>query len=81
MKPIADKTMDEFEDTALMGAKAMRQYLAYQGENKQFLDKAKVGAAAVSAYARVRASESNRMSIELVADRVATLAEPKRIGR
>jgi hypothetical protein len=81
MKPIADKTMDVFEETALIGAKAMKQYLTYEGENKKFLDKAKVGAQAVSAYARVRASESNRMQVELIAERVGHIDEPKRLER
>jgi hypothetical protein len=81
MKPITDKTMDVFEETALIGAKAMRQYLTYEGENKKFLDKAKVGAQAVSAYARVRASESNRMQVELIAERVGSVASIKMLER
>lgn len=80
MKPISDNAIDEFEETARLGAKAMRAYLAYLGDDKKYLDKAKVGAAAVSGYARIRASESNRMSVELIASRVAVAdGEPKRL--
>jgi hypothetical protein len=52
-----------------MGAKAIRAYLTYQGENKQYENKARVAAAAISSFARARASESNRMAVELMAGR------------
>lgn len=70
MGPVSDKVLTAHEDLALEGVKAMRAYLAYQGQNKEYLSKAKIGAAGVTAYVRLRASESNRMQVELVAERL-----------
>jgi hypothetical protein len=69
VKPVKEKTLDELEETAVAGAKAIRAYLSYQGDNPTYRDKAKVSAAAISAYARTRASETNRQAIELMARR------------
>ena len=52
--------IEEAEEVALEGLKAMRAYLAYQGENKQYLQKAKIGAAAATAFTRHYASITNR---------------------
>lgn len=69
MKALSDKTIDTFEEVALEGAKQLRAFFAYQGENPQYHHRAKLGAAAVSAYSRIRASETNRMAVELQAKR------------
>lgn len=69
MKAISEKAIESFEETALEGAKQLRAYFAYQGDNPVYFNKAKLGAAAVSAYSRVRASETNRMAVELQAKR------------
>lgn len=70
MKPVKDETLDEMEQTAVESARAIRAYLAYQGDNQTYRDKARVGAAAISSFARARASETNRIGIELMALRV-----------
>lgn len=79
MGPVTDKVLNAHEDLALEGVKAMKAYLAYQGNNKEFLSKAKIGAAGVTAYVRLRASESNRMQVELVARRIEEQEQPKRL--
>lgn len=66
MKPVKEKTLDELEETALVSAKAIRAFLAYEGDNQTYREKAKVGASAISAFARTRASETNRQAIELM---------------
>jgi hypothetical protein len=58
------------ETTARESAKAIRAYLTYQGENQQYRDKARVAAAAISSFARARSSETNRLSVELIAQRI-----------
>jgi ribosomal protein S2 len=70
MKAIKETTLDILEQTALAGAKAITAYLEYKGENVVFFAKARIGAAAISAYARTRASESNRQAVELMSQRM-----------
>lgn len=63
---IADKPfIEEAEDVALIGLKAMRAFLAYTGENKDYLNKAKIGAQAVQGYTRHFASLTNRDMLKL----------------
>jgi hypothetical protein len=70
MKAVKDATLDILEDTAVVSAKAIKAFLAYEGDNRTYETKAKVAASAISAFARTRASESNRMAVELMAVRV-----------
>jgi hypothetical protein len=74
MKAVKDSTVNELEEVALMGCKAIRAYLVYQGDNKQYHDKAKVGSMAVTSYTRLRATEANRMALEMMASRQAQKA-------
>lgn len=71
MKPISDKTLDTMEELALEGAKQIKAYFTYQGDNPAFLSKAKIGATTISTYGRLRASESNRMAVELAAKKAS----------
>lgn len=72
MRAISEKVLDEFEDVALQGAKEIKKFFTYQGKSDpQYLQKAKIGAAAIAAYGRMRASESNRMAVELMIEREA----------
>lgn len=65
-----DKVVKEFEDTALLGAKAVREFLTYQGTNKVYFDKARVGGTSMSAYARLRATVANEESLKWQAERL-----------
>lgn len=65
-----DKVVKEFEDTALIGAKAVREFLTYQGGNKTYFDKARVGGTAMSAYSRLRATVANEESLRWQAERL-----------
>lgn len=78
MKPVRDETLDELEKTAIDSAKSIREYLAYKGNDTRYREQARVAAGAISAFARTRASESNRAAIELMARRVDG-HEPKKI--
>lgn len=80
MKPIADATVAEFEEVALMGVKALRAFFAYQGKEASYFQKARLGAAAISAYARIRASETNRMAVEVTAGKVIDITRPQRLA-
>ena len=69
MKPISDTTMNTLEELALEGAKQLRAFFAYQGENPIHFQKAKLGAVVISGFGRVRQSETGRMAVELSAQR------------
>ena len=65
-----DKALGEFEETALIGAKRVREFLNYQGRDKDYWHKAKAGATAMSAYSRLRATIANEESLRLAANKV-----------
>lgn len=69
VKPISDDVLDELEDTARQGAKKIREYFKYEGDNGSFYQKAKVGATVIAGWSRVRSSETNRMQIEMKAEK------------
>lgn len=67
--------IDEAEMVALEGLKAMKAYLAYQGNNKDYLQKAKVGGIAVSSYTKHYASLTNREALKMAIGRQKELPE------
>ncbi len=71
----ATTVLREFEDTALMGCKAVREFLLYSGDNKNYLNRAKAGAVAMGSYARLRATMANEASIRLVEARLHERSE------
>lgn len=71
MKAIEDAELDEMRDDMRLGAKAMRAFLAYQGENPVFEKKAKIGAVFVTTYIRAHATTANRIIAEVAAERLA----------
>ena len=80
MRAISDEKLDIFEDVALEGAKQIRAYFKYEGDQRRYLDRARVGATAISAYARMRASETNRMAVELASGKLLEhVQEPKQL--
>jgi hypothetical protein len=71
-----DDVLEEFKMTALMGCKAVREFLTYQGENKAYLNRAKAGAVAMGSYARLRATLANEQQIALIQQRLASGEPP-----
>lgn len=69
MKPVSDDAMEQFESVALEGLKKLREYFKYEGSTPGVYQKAKVAATAIAAYTRLRASESNRMAVELMTEK------------
>lgn len=69
MKPVKENTLDTLEEVALLGAAQIKAYFAYQGDNPAYFQKANIAKGAISAFSRVRASETNRMAVELQAKR------------
>lgn len=70
MKPVKQATLDMMEDRIEECCRAFDAYMAYQGDNTQYRDKAKAAAAHVGSWTRLRSSESNRMQVELIASRM-----------
>lgn len=68
MKPIEDAKIEAFEDMALESVKQLRAFFTYQGTDAKYFQKARLAAAMISSYARIRASETNRMAVELTAN-------------
>jgi hypothetical protein len=77
MKPIKERNMDVLEDLAMMGADEIRAFFAYQGDNAKYFKKARIGMGVLAAFSRVRASETNRMAVELASRKVLTGQEPR----
>ena len=69
MKAIDDDFIEESEGLARESMKAMRAFLTYQGDNAKYYHKAKVAAVGLTNYVRLRATENNRMMVELAAKR------------
>lgn len=65
--------LTEFEETALLGAKKVREFLNYEGDNKQYMNRAKVGAVAMGSYARLRATLANERQLELIERRIKAI--------
>lgn len=75
MKPIDDKFIEESEDLARLSMKSMRAFLTYQGDNPSYYHKAKVAAVGLTNYVRLRATENNRMMVEITAKRQPMLGD------
>lgn len=64
MKAITDGFLAEAEELAQASMKAMKAFLVYQGDNPTYYHKAKVAAAGLTNYVRLRATETNRIEVE-----------------
>jgi hypothetical protein len=49
--------------------KQLRAFFKYEGNDQRYLQKAKLATGMIGAYARLRASETNRMAVELQSGR------------
>lgn len=79
MKPVDNETLIELEGAIKPAIGAIKAYLAYQGENPQFRDRARIAVGLVGAFARVRASETNRMQVELISERLVEGERPRQL--
>lgn len=78
MKPIPDARMDDLEDLTMESAKKLREFFRYEGEHPRYFNKARLATGMIGAYARLRASETNRMAIELAVSRQLPEGEPRK---
>lgn len=71
------KVIDEFEEVAILGCKAVKAFLAYQGSNKDYFHKARAGAMAMGSYSRLRATMANEEALRLMASKNDSLKKLK----
>jgi hypothetical protein len=76
-RPIADAEMEDYAETAREGLAQIRAFFKYQGKDPVFEKKAKVGVGAIGAYSRLWASQTNRMGVELMRERLKAEAPPQ----
>lgn len=69
MKPIRESTLDQMEDLAVKGMNRISEFLDDEAASDLKFRKAKLGATTISAFSRTRASESNRMAVELAREK------------
>lgn len=72
---MADDIRAEFEEVAVIGCKAVREFLGYRGANREYFDRARVGAVAMSTYARLRATMANEEALRLASKRIDSPAD------
>jgi hypothetical protein len=62
--------MDDLAEAAMgEGLKAVKAFLAYQGNDQRYAQKFKAGATLIGAYSRFYASQTNRLGLEMQAER------------
>ena len=77
MQPLSDALLTELEDEARAWVSELRALRTYQGKDQRYYQKVKIAVGIISGLARMRASESNRMAIELAAGRAIGSLPPK----
>ena len=71
MRPIEDERLLALEDATMDSVKQLRAFFKYEGDNPNYFRKARIAAGMIGAYARLRASETNRMAVEAALGRLA----------
>lgn len=68
----------EFEETAVIGCRVVREFLTRRTKDKLSLHRAKAGAVAMASYARLRGTMANEEALRLAAEKTGA-APLKRI--
>jgi hypothetical protein len=70
IKDIKASRLATLEEVALEDSvKQIRAFFIYRGSDSGYFQRARVGAAVISSFARIRASETNRMALEMAGER------------
>lgn len=69
MRAMEETVLAELKDVALLGCKAIRAALTYQGDNPKIMQQGKLGSIAVTNYVRARQTEGNREAVEAMRER------------
>lgn len=80
MREISDARIESLEDLAWEAIAQVRAFFSDQTPNEVKVTKAKLAVGIIGGYARLRASETNRMAIELAAQKMVGAIPPRTIG-
>lgn len=70
--------MDDLAEAAMgAGLKAVKEFLAYKGNDQRYYQNFKAGATLLGAYSRFYASQTNRIGMEMQAERKGLEAMPE----
>lgn len=73
--------LKEYEDTALVGTRIVRAFLKAKSYSKDEYNKARIGATAMTGYARLRTTLVNEAALRIMTSRrLRGGSEPRRIG-
>jgi hypothetical protein len=81
MRPIGDDFLEQAEQLAVESMSAMKAFLKYQGDNPTYYHRAKVAAAGLTNYVRLRATETNRVDVESAVGRRLNVVEPLKLAK
>lgn len=70
MAEISKKVIDAYEEAALKGLEAIREFLAYQGSNPDYFKRARVGAVPVSSYTKLRGTQANMEATDVLREKL-----------
>jgi hypothetical protein len=66
-----DKAIDALAAVVPDSVEHVKAFLAYQGDNPTYYQKAKVAGGVIGAYVKAEATKTNRMAVEQAAQRMA----------
>lgn len=75
LRQVPSQVEEAFEEGALEGLKRIRAFFTYQGNDQSYFQKARMGAATISAYGRIVASVTNREALRLATTKQSALPE------
>jgi hypothetical protein len=77
-KRVPAALMTAYEEAAMEGLKALREYNAYKGANPEFFRRARMNLAVITSYPKLYSAETNRMAVEMAMEAAALPAGPAR---
>lgn len=69
MDELEKKLHDKYKETAEIGLDRMIEAMNYFGEDQAYFVRGKLGYGAAANYVRLRATETNRLAVRLMAER------------
>ena len=86
MKGLSDETLEVIEEAAREGARQVKAFFAYEGDNPKYFQKARLGVGAMSSHSRILATQTNRAALAIAVSKAlglngdATLEVVKEMG-
>lgn len=64
-----DSTIESLGEVVPEAIRHLKAFLAYEGDNQKYYQKAKVAGVLLGSYVKVEATKTNRMAVELAASK------------